>query len=276
MRLGGSLSRHRRRRTRTGGEHEGGDPGRTPPPRGSLEDRAMLALKAVTLALVGWGAGYLVATRVVFPAPPPPSNLFEMPDLRGMSLSAADEQVQKLGLTVAGVDSVRHPTVAEGVVFGQSPLPGQLAMPKTPVRMTVSLGPQIRAVPDVRDLDATRARVVLETSGFVVATDSTQSDTPRGRVVDVSPPPDSLVPLPAEVRMTVSTGPPLVSMPMVLGLTQEDAVAKLDSLGLVVSEIKEVFRFGRDQGIVVEQEPAADTRLAPGSAVQLSVGRRSG
>ena len=47
------------------------------------------------------------------------------------------------------------------------------------------------------------------------------------------------------------------------------------SLGLVVAETAEVFRFGRDQGIVVEQEPAVDTELERGAEIRLSVGRRA-
>jgi serine/threonine-protein kinase len=188
-----------------------------------------------------------------------------MPDLRGLQLQAVRDRIKGLGMKVTTVDSMRHPTVARGLVFGQSPLPGQLAMPSTPVRVALSLGPQLRSVPDVRNLDAARARVVLETSGFVVTTDSAESDVPRGRVVDVTPPPDSVVPLPTSVTLTVSTGPPLVAMPLVLGMTEDDARSKLDSLGLVVSEVKQVFRFGRDQGIVVEQQPAAATQLEPQS-----------
>ncbi len=274
MKLGESLGRRRRRGV-------GGTISARPKTEGGRRRRgpqgwAMLLLEAAALALVGWGGGYLVATRIVFPAPPPPANLFTMPDLHGLTTQAARERIAGLGMKLTGVDSIRHPTVAQGLVFGQSPLPGQLAMPSTPVRMTVSLGPQLRSVPDVRSLAESRARVVLETSGFVVSVDSTESDVPRGRVVDVTPPPDSVVALPTNVRLTVSLGPPLVSMPMVLGMSEEDARAKLDSLGLVVSDVKEVFRFGRDQGIVVEQQPSADTQLQPGSAVQLSVGRRSG
>ena len=49
----------------------------------------------------------------------------------------------------------------------------------------------------------------------------------------------------------------------------------LDSLGLVVSEITTRFRFGRDQGRVVEQAPPPDSLLDPGSLVQLVVGRRN-
>ena len=115
---------------------------------------------------------------------------------------------------------------------------------------------------------------MLQTSGFVVSVDSAESDLPRGRVVDIDPPPDSVVALPAEIRLIVSTGPPLVSMPLVLGMEEAAAIAMLDSLGLVVGTVEEVFRFGRDQGIVVEQEPPADTALEPGSQVRLAVGRR--
>jgi beta-lactam-binding protein with PASTA domain len=65
-------------------------------------------------------------------------------------------------------------------------------------------------------------------------------------------------------------------MPFVLGLEEAEARSMLDSLGLVVSEVREVFRFGRDQGIVVEQEPSGGTELRRGDEVNLAVGRRGG
>jgi serine/threonine-protein kinase len=132
----------------------------------------------------------------------------------------------------------------------------------------------MRSVPDVLRLDEARARVVLETSGFIVNVDEVEAEEPRGQVVDVSPPPDSVVALPAQVTLLVSTGPPVVRMPLVLGLQQLEAEQLLDSLGLDVMDVEEVFRFGRDQGIVVEQEPAADSELQRGSGVRLKVGRR--
>jgi serine/threonine-protein kinase len=134
----------------------------------------------------------------------------------------------------------------------------------------------MRSVPDVLRLDQARARVVLETGGFVVEVDSVEAEEARGQVVALSPPPDSMVALPAQVTLVVSTGPPLVFMPMVLGLRQVEAEILLDSLGLDVIEVEEVFRFGRDQGVVVEQEPAADSELERGSGVRLKVGRRGG
>jgi beta-lactam-binding protein with PASTA domain len=73
----------------------------------------------------------------------------------------------------------------------------------------------------------------------------------------------------------VSTGPPLIMMPLVLGLPEDEALTLLDSLGFVVElPIEEVFRFGRDQGIVVEQEPVSDTLVQRGTQARLKVGRR--
>jgi len=267
VRLGGSLERRRGRRRRHGEDGGGGS--------GSgfrLGGRLLATLGGVIVA--GWLVGYVVSTQLVFPAPAPPSDLYPVPDIRGIGIQNAQERLAGVGLTLGPVDSLEHPSVAQGLILGQSPLPGQLARADSPVRVTVSLGPQTRSVPDVRQLEADRARTVLETSGFVVSVDTMESEVERGRVIDVFPPPDSVIPLPSQVRLIVSTGPPVVVMPFVLGMQEEDARTLLDSLGLVVSEVEEVFRFGRDQGIVVQQEPASDMELERGSSVRLQVGRR--
>ena len=291
MKLGDSLGRNRKRRKRRSVEvsDQGVTPVATPDAgsgefstagndtrggRGSwLSGRTLLAGLAVVV-IGGWFAGYALATQVFFPAPPPPGDLYDVPDVRGLGLASAGERLAGAGLEIGLTDSITHPSVAAGLVLGQSPLPGQVSRPDSPVCVTVSVGPQMRSVPDVLRLDEARARVVLETSGFVVNVDEMEAEEPRGQVVDVFPPPDSVVALPAQVTLLVSTGPPVVRMPLVLGLEQLEAEQLLDSLGLDVTEVEEVFRFGRDQGIVVEQEPAADSELQRGSGVRLKVGRR--
>ena len=267
MRLGGSLERHRARRRY-------GSPDRDFDWRTDVPGWLQLVGLVAGLALAGWLMGYLLTTRVLFPAPPPPGDLFEVPDLRGLGLVSARERLAGAGLELGPVDSLMHPSATQGLILGQAPLPGQVARPGSPVRVTLSLGPQRRAVPDVVGLQEARARIVLETSGFLVSIDTTDAEAPRGRVVDVSPPPESMIAVPSQVRLVVSTGPPTIAMPLVLGMEEDEAVLLLDSLGLVVSEIEEVFRFGRDQGIIVEQEPAADMELRRGSEVRLRVGRR--
>jgi serine/threonine-protein kinase len=227
-------------------------------------------------SVVGLGAGYLVATRVVFPAPPPPGDLTAVPDLRGMVLQAAAGRLVEAGLELGAVDSLRHPSAVPGTVLGQSPLPGQLSLMGDSVRVSLSSGPERRAVPDVTRLRADRARTVLESAGFVVEVDSLESDLPAGAVISTEPGPGAEAAIPLRVRLTLSLGPPMVEVPLLLGLPQAEAIALLEEVGLVAGAVETRFRFGRDQGLVVEQEPPAATLVQKGTAVRLVVGGRGG
>jgi serine/threonine-protein kinase len=121
-----------------------------------------------------------------------------------------------------------------------------------------------------------RAQTVLEASGFPVVVDSIESELPRGSVVAMEPEAGTEATIPREIILTVSMGPPMVEMPLLLGLQEEQALAIADSLGLSVAEVETRFRFGRDQGLVVEQEPPATTLVERGAAIRLVVGRRGG
>jgi serine/threonine-protein kinase len=234
------------------------------------------ALTGVVVIGVGFLGGWAVATRVLFPAPPPPGDLVEVPDVRGRSEEQAGGLLEGAGLALVGIEVLRHPEVDSGRVVGQAPLAGQLARPGTAVRITVSLGPERRPVPEVQRLRAGGALAVLEATGFTVDVDSVESGAPRGSVVEIDPAPGTEVALPGEIRIVVSLGPPTVEMPTVLGMTEAAARDTLAALGLVVGTVEEVFRFGRDQGLVVEQAPPAGSQVERGWAVSLSVGRRSG
>lgn len=268
--LGSSL-RRRRGGSRKGGTGSGSGGGRSDGP-----GWPKVLAWAVALGLGAFLLGYGLATLVLFPAPGPPEDLVDVPDLRGRHVAVAAETLLDHGLVLGDVDSLRHPSVDSGRVVGQAPLPGQLARPDAPVRVTVSLGAERRVVPDVARLRADRALRLLAATGFVASADSVQADEPRGSVLEIDPDPGTELPLPGEVRLTVSLGPPRVAMPDLLGMPEEDAVDTLSALGLAVVAVDTVFRFGRDRGRVVEQAPPADSLLERGAAVRLSVGRRGG
>lgn len=227
---------------------------------------------AAVAALAGLGVGYVVATTVVFPTPEPPPALQGVPDLRGASLDEAVAVLADSGLVLASVDSVRHPHMDSGRVIGQSPLPGRTALPEAEVRITVSLGPEVRPVPDVTRLRGDRAAIVLSASGFAVTVDTVESQTPAGRVVAVEPPPETELALPGEVILQVSLGPPPFPMPDVVGLPEEDARELLASLGLVISEVESRLSL-RNAGEVLDQSPLPDSTVELGSAVRLIVGQ---
>jgi serine/threonine-protein kinase len=236
----------------------------------------LLAGRLAALAAVGFGGGYLVATRVFFPLQPPPSDLVEVPVLEGLALTRVESALAEEGLELGAVEMLQHPAIDSGIVVGQGPMGVQLAAYGGRVRVTVSLGPQRQAVPDVIRLLGDRALRVLEATGFQVTVDSADSELAAGSVVAVEPGPGALLRVPAAVRVTLSRGPALVPMPYLLGIPQQEAIDSLTGLGFRLLAVDTVFRFGRDQGLVVEQDPPEDSLLTPQSMVRLSVGRRGG
>ncbi len=236
-----------------------------------LTERPLLSALAVTVG--GLASGYLVATTFFFRPLPAPPALQGVPDLRGYPLSMAMAVLADSGLATSRVDSVHHPSVAGGVVIGQSPLPGPTALPRAPVRVTVSLGPDVRPVPDVTRLAGGRAAALLEESGFLVYVDTVQSMAPAGRVIRIEPGPGTPLAIPGSVRMAVSLGPPTIPMPSLAGLTEQSAVRLLRSLGLVVSGIE--YRYSLlNVNTVFGQYPEPTSEIEQGADVHLIVGRR--
>jgi len=237
--------------------------------------RLQLLLLAVGALLLGGGGGYVYATQVAFPGSQvQTADFLEVPDLLGVDLSEAEPTLRERGLEVGAVDSIRHPDVPRGMILGQSPLPGQLGLTGGEVELTVSLGPEERPVPDVTRLRADRALTVLQTTGFQVVVDSVEAWVGQGRVVETTPGAGSVLTLPGEVRLTVSLGPPMVTMPNLVGLQEERARMVLDSLGLEVGEVETAFRFGFSQGEVLEHFPMPDSLVSRGGEVRLVIGRR--
>ena len=72
------------------------------------------------------------------------------------------------------------------------------------------------------------------------------------------------------VTFWVSSGPPVVTVPDVVGLSSGDASAALEAEGFVVS-IDYVAGWGVFPGDVVEQDPVAGTRLRDGDEVVIKV-----
>ena len=231
--------------------------------------------RITVLGVAGLLIGYVMATRVVFPAPPAPTDLVPVPDLEGQTLAEVEGNLADIGLVIGAVDSVKHPTFADGGVFGQSPLPGQWARAGAEVRLTLSSGRQEIRVPDLEGDPLDQAQTLLQAAGFTIEIDSVESSAPRGNVVAMEPSAGEQVEIPATLRLEVSLGPPMVAVPRLIGLTEEEATEALEGLGLLVSDVEVRFRFGLDQGKVIEQEPAPGREIEEGAGVRLVVGRRA-
>ena len=242
-------------------ETAGGDRGR----------RWAMLLRPLIFAAAGLGTGYFVSTILVFPPPEPPPGLQGVPELRRTSAQQALALLADSGLVAGRVDSIRHPVAPAGSVIGQSPLPGRTALPGAEVRMTLSLGPEIRPVPDVTRLRSARATAALEAGGFVVQVDTVESSMPAGRVVAIDPAPGTEVAMPGNVRVAVSLGPPTFAMPELSGFGESEARSLLNALGLVLKTVEKRYSI-LNVNRIFGQYPEPNSDVHTGTAVRLIVG----
>lgn len=199
-----------------------------PPERRRLRWKlwAPLLAAAATLPFL---IGYLFAVYVLFPPPEVVGEGIAVPALRGSTEAEARQALAAAGLGAMAVTRLPHPDVPEGEVVAQSPLPGQQLRAGSPIRVAVSSGVARVLVPDVVGFHVDRARGLLERLGFTVQRIDMESAEPAGRVLTVEPGAGSRLALPAEVAVTVSTGPPLVP-PDTLGIGADTGTVRIDTL----------------------------------------------
>jgi len=113
------------------------------------------------------GAGYFVAALWLFPAPLLP-NERQVARVGGLTESAARRALEQQGLTADVVAREPSPNITQGAVIWQDPPPG-VAVPRGhQVRLVLSAGLPVVAVPDVRGYDAEFAQRLLAAAGLRV------------------------------------------------------------------------------------------------------------
>lgn len=265
----------------SGGEDraDGPDPGAGEGPGGgageggSGPDGWRRTVGAAVLLVVLFGAGYLVSAQWLFPASPEPvqGELVEVPELVGLTAEEARRTLDEAGLAYRQRSGVPHRNAPEGAVVAQSPLPGQYARPGAPVTATLSLGPEIRRVPDLRGLSDRQGRIVLERLGFDTRTDTASSPVERGRVVGTRPESGAELTLPAEVTVIVSEGPDVENVPDLTGLHVDDVEERLAEEELELGEVRWDPEAFAAPGRVVGQSPPAGYALRAGGRVSVRV-----
>jgi serine/threonine-protein kinase len=141
--------------------------------------------------------------------------------------------------------------------------------------LTVILPPetvgQRIAAPNVIGLEQEEARRFLEDSnlGFAVVGERHDIDIPPLHVVAQTIAPGQEVDRGSVVGVILSQGPRFVSVPDVVGLPASSVEPGLKEIGLIVGR-KEAWS-AEPKGIVIAQEPPANTLIAEGSTVTLTV-----
>src|SRR4029079_8259562 len=117
----------------------------------------------------------------------------------------------------------------------------------------------------------TAASSAITGAGLTVGTVTTQSSAsvPAGSVISSSPSAGTQVTVGSAVNLVVSSGPPQVAVPTVVGLTPAAASSAITGAGLTVGTITTQTSATVPAGSVISSSPSAGTQVTVGSAVNL-------
>jgi serine/threonine-protein kinase len=135
-------------------------------------------------------------------------------------------------------------------------------------------GPVTAAVPNVVGLSVQEATSRLNAAGFKANTQYVDSTATKDQVVSQTPAYGTPEPKGSSVTIRVSNGPPLVTVPDVIGYTSQQAVQALEAQGFTVSQ-QYTATDASQQNIVQSQSPAGNSQAAKGSQVTIVIGQHS-
>jgi beta-lactam-binding protein with PASTA domain len=203
------------------------------------------------------------------------SMITRVPELRGMSRTAATRAIKKRGLKVGQVRSVVNARIKPaGTVFAQDPAAGKRVRKGTAVDVTVALGLPAR-IPRVTGALLADAQERLVDKGFQLGQILPASTDPQHeRVQRTVPPAGQRRPKGTAVTVYIVREKPrgrAGGVPAgLVGLSATAAIAKLDAAGLPSKQVP-AFSETVPAGKVVNQTPPAGKPVAAGESVNLVV-----
>jgi len=223
-----------------------------------------------------------------------PPRAAQVPDLTGMSRTAAQLRLVVSGMVLGGVDSAWVEGARGGRVVAQDPRPGTQAAPGARVRVTLASrtppgarpDPQpqpdsqprqppveLVAVPDLAGMTPERARVAVGRARLLLGgVDSARTgQAAPGTVLAQRPAAGERVRPGSFVSVTVAQSP-RVAMPSLVGRPVNEARRALVAVGLRAGGVTEREARGA-AGRVLTQSIPAGTQVSPGTAVDLAVSR---
>lgn len=217
----------------------------------------------------------VVSGILVWQALSTPSH--RIPDLVGVAEGEARNQLSVFGWSLL-VRAERSDDVELGAVIRTEPPAGSTLQEGSDLTLIVSEGASLAVLPDLVGLTMEDALAALAEQDLVpVKTVSDSDSVPSGSIVSwmVIEQPDltagSEVLRGTEVSIVISSGPSLRSVPELVGLTEEDALALLADLQFVGQRGEDVRGSDAAPGTVAAQTPQSGENLMRGSTIVYSL-----
>lgn len=165
-------------------------------------------------------------------------------------------------------------------LWGGSSVATATPTPSSSTAVTATATPDVpvsdeqTTVPSIADMIKDQAIVELENNDLQYKFTEQESDTvDAGKVIGTNPEEGSTVAKETKIEVYISTGPKKVSLPSVMGYSEEDARSTLESAGFTVKTGSKVYSDTVAKGLVAYSDPKGGARVVPGVTVTLYISK---
>ncbi|WP_185923460.1 Stk1 family PASTA domain-containing Ser/Thr kinase [Streptomyces sp. WAC05374] len=227
--------------------------------------RGMLAAVVAVLLVLGVGAGVWYINSGQFT---------RVPTVLGQTQAEAEKRLADAGLDVKDVKRDYSTAYKRGTVMAADPAPGDRIRGNGQVTLTVSRGPRIVKVPNLKGLPLDEAKRELTKAGLAagVITRALSQEFERGTVISTDPEAGTERNPDSAVALKVSKGAP-VDVPDVTGDPVEDATRTLEEAGLTVKVAPARVHSAQEAGSVAAQSLSRGSEAAKGDTITLTVSK---
>lgn len=196
----------------------------------------------------------------------------EVPDVVGMTLEEATEELEATGFVIGEVREQYSEEVEEGQVIRTTPEAGRMRDPETEINLYVSQGPETIKVNDYVGRSIEQVRPLVADSFQSVTENEEFSDEPIGTIIAQQPEAGEEVnALETELILTVSKGPETQELLDLRGYNARALEDYAASSGFVINSSARENSSEVPAGEVIRQSPEPGTMLKPGSEVAVVI-----
>ncbi|MDD2414939.1 MAG: Stk1 family PASTA domain-containing Ser/Thr kinase [Eubacteriaceae bacterium] len=196
-----------------------------------------------------------------------------VPDVSNMTKDQATAAAQAVGMKVEVEKEVNDNDVESGKIISQTPAAGTESQSGKTIKVSISKGSNKVGVPTVVGMAENDAVAALEKSKLTVSEIKREynDNYDTGVVFKVSPDQGTEVDENSQVVLYVSKGQNTVSVPGIVGLTNDAAQNRITSNGFTVGTVTQQSSDQYAAGVVISQSPAEGTQTDRGSAINYVV-----
>ncbi|MTI84590.1 MAG: Stk1 family PASTA domain-containing Ser/Thr kinase [Firmicutes bacterium] len=199
----------------------------------------------------------------------------KVPNVTGLPVGEAQEMLENKSLRSQVAGEEFSDQYDQGIVIRQSIGPDDPpAKPDRLIALTVSKGPDMREVPDLRGMSQAEAMTLLIENGLRLSDEENEEysdEVDKGLIINQKPKIGTLAKKNSIVQITVSLGPEpeIIEMPDLIGLREGEARGILDDNNLQVASITWEYSSDITYGRITEQVPKAGDEVKEGTPVEI-------